>query len=46
MSGHIRNYLSIGGPNMGVSDVPGCFGDGLCSYINYVARNMAYFKVV
>ncbi len=46
MPGFVRSYLSIGGPNMGVSDIPSCFGDGLCSYINYVARNLAYYPII
>jgi triacylglycerol esterase/lipase EstA (alpha/beta hydrolase family) len=24
IKGKVRNYLSIGGPNMGVNEVPGC----------------------
>ena len=46
IKGHVRNYLSIGGPNMGVSDIPGCFGGQLCEYVNYVARNLAYFPAI
>lgn len=46
IKGKIRNYLSIGGPNMGVSDLPGCFDGTLCSYINYVCRNLAYFPFI
>lgn len=46
MKGTVRNYLSIGGPNMGVSDIPGCFSGELCQYINFVARNLAYYPVI
>jgi palmitoyl-protein thioesterase len=31
---------------MGVSDIPGCFNGELCKYINYVARNLAYFDLI
>jgi palmitoyl-protein thioesterase len=46
MKGTVRNYLSIGGPNMGVSDVPGCFGNALCAKVNFVARHLAYTHFV
>ena len=47
IQGKVRNYLSIGGPQMGVSDVPHCFGDNeLCNSINFVARNLAYYPIV
>ena len=45
MKGYIRNYLSIGGPQMGVSDVPECFNGELCRLINVTTRNMVYFKL-
>lgn len=43
MKGFVRNYLSIGGPQMGVSDIPNCFNGELCRLINLTARNMVYF---
>mgnify|MGYP006127425811 CR=1 FL=1 len=46
MKGKVRQFLSIGGPQMGVSDVPGCFNGTLCRGINYVVRKIAYFKEV
>ena len=30
---------------MGVSEIPGCSSGSMCSYINYVAENMVYFKM-
>lgn len=44
MKGYVRNFLSIGGPQMGVSDLPGCFSGELCRLINLTVRNMAYYK--
>ena len=41
-----RNLLSIGGPNMGVTDIPHCFSGAACSLINKVARSLVYMKVV
>ena len=41
-----RNLLSIGGPNMGVTDIPHCFSGAACSVINKVARSLVYMKVV
>jgi palmitoyl-protein thioesterase len=46
IAGHVRNYLSIGGPNMGVTDVPECQSGAICEYVNYVARNLVYFKLI
>ena len=46
MKGYVRNYLSIGGPQMGVSDVPECFNGELCRMINVAARNMVYFRMI
>ena len=42
-----RNLLSIGGPNMGVTDIPHCFSNGpVCSIVNKVARSLVYMSVV
>lgn len=46
MKGTVRNYLSIGGPNMGVSDIPGCFKGKICEGVNGVARHLAYTHIV
>jgi palmitoyl-protein thioesterase len=31
---------------MGVTDVPECQNGQICQYVNYVARNLVYFKLV
>merc|ERR1712166_1469250 len=46
MKGTVRNYLSIGGPNMGVSDIPNCFEGPLCDVINGIARDAVYSNIV
>lgn len=46
MKGKVRNWLSIGGPNMGVSDLPHCFSGFICSMVNKVVRNFVYMKLV
>ena len=46
MPGTVRNFLSIGGPQMGVSDVPECFNGKLCHLINLTVRNMVYYKEI
>jgi palmitoyl-protein thioesterase len=46
MNGTVRNYLSIGGPNMGVSDIPGCFDGAICNTINDLAREFVYMGIV
>ena len=46
MKGTVRNFLSIGGPQMGVADMPGCFNGKLCHLINYVVRKIVYFTMV
>jgi palmitoyl-protein thioesterase len=44
MKGKVRQMLSIGGPQMGVADIPHCFNGKLCRLINTVARKFVYFK--
>ena len=44
--GKVHKYLSIGGPNMGVQKVPGCFDGQICKYTNYVASNLVYFDLI
>jgi palmitoyl-protein thioesterase len=46
MPGKVRNLLSIGGPNMGVADLPHCFSGKICTMINYVVRQLVYFTEV
>ena len=41
-----RNLLSIGGPNMGVTDIPHCFSGPLCKVVNKVARSLVYMGLV
>jgi len=41
-----RNLLSIGGPNMGVTDIPHCFSGGVCKIVNSVARSLVYMNIV
>lgn len=41
-----RNLLSIGGPNMGVTDIPHCFHGPLCKVVNKVARSLVYMGLV
>ena len=41
-----RNLLSIGGPNMGVTDIPHCFSGAICSLVNKVARGLVYTGIV
>lgn len=42
MKGTVRNWLSIGGPNMGVSDLPHCFHGMICKMVNSVVRSVVY----
>lgn len=46
IQGKVRNLLSIGGPNMGVTDVPHCFKGILCSMVNKVVRSVAYMGLL
>jgi len=41
-NGKVRNWLSINGPNMGVSDIPGCLNGFFCKLINSVVRSLVY----
>ena len=42
MPGKVRNLLSIGGPNMGVTSVPHCPDGIICDAINFVVRHLVY----
>ena len=44
MKGYVRNLLSIGGPQMGISDVQECFNGELCRHINLTVYNLSYYK--
>lgn len=46
MPGKVRNLLSIGGPNMGVIDVPNCFSGMICHVVNKVVRSIAYMGLL
>jgi len=43
MNGKVRNWLSIGGPNMGVTDLPHCFSGIICHFVNKVVRSAVYW---
>jgi len=45
MKGKVRNWLSIAGPNMGVSDIPHCFHGPICKLINGVVREAVYLGI-
>ena len=45
IQGKVRNWASIGGPNMGVADVPNCFSGPFCDSINSIARSLAYESI-
>lgn len=42
IKGKVRNWASIGGPNLGVVDIPNCFNGFICNIINGVARDFVY----
>jgi len=42
IKGKVRNLSSIGGPNMGVIDIPHCFHGPFCKLVNGVAREFVY----
>lgn len=44
-NGTVRNWASIGGPNMGVMAIPHCFNGAFCNAINYIADQFVYFKL-
>ena len=46
IKGKVRNLSSIGGPNMGVIDIPHCFHGPLCKVINAVARDFVYTGII
>ena len=46
VKGQVRNLSSIGGPNMGVADIPQCFEGQICSIVNYVARDLVYYELI
>jgi palmitoyl-protein thioesterase len=42
MPGTVRNLLTMGGPHMGVSAVPGCFSGIVCDVVNFFAKKIVY----
>ena len=46
MPGKVRNWLSIGGPNMGVADIPHCYEGALCNLVNTIARKLVYLPKI
>ena len=47
IQGKVRNWASIGGPNMGVADIPNCFGHNfICEMINGIARSLVYTSFI
>ena len=46
IKGKVRNWASIGGPNMGVADIPHCFNGFICNIVNSVARDFVYTEFI
>jgi hypothetical protein len=46
MKGTVHNFLSIGGPQMGVADLPGCFNGKICHLVNYGVRKVVYNNII
>ena len=46
IQGKVRNWASIGGPNMGVADIPHCFNGFICNIVNSVARDFVYTSLI
>jgi len=44
MPGTVRNMATFGGPHKGVASTPNCLSGPICDAINFVVRNMVYFK--
>ena len=42
MKGHVRNFLSIAGPQMGVAKLPHCFSGKICAAVNSGVRDVVY----
>jgi len=42
----VRNFISIGGPNMGVQAIPHCFSGPFCYLVNSIVRQFVYRGVV
>lgn len=46
IQGKVRNWASIGGPNMGVDDLPHCFSGSFCGLVNSVVRDLVYTELI
>ena len=46
LKGKVRNYVSFGAPQMGVSKLPHCFNGIICAIINYIVDWGVYFRVI
>lgn len=41
-----KRYVSIGGPQMGVADIPKCTIPGICSVLNWATRELVYSSFI
>lgn len=46
MPGKVKNYISIGGPQMGVGSFPQCTGGSFCKYLNKLVNFAIYNSFV
>lgn len=46
MPGTVRNFISLGGPHMGVDAVPHCFSGFICDIVNWGAKKLVYLNIV
>ena len=46
MPGKVRNFVTLGGPHMGVAAVPHCFDGLACDVVNAVAKRLVYSSIV
>ena len=46
IQGKVRNWASIGGPNMGVAKLPNCFNGFICEIVNSVVRDLVYTELI
>ena len=43
-NGTVTKYVSVGGPQQGVGQIPRCTFTPLCKYINYLTDDLVYLK--
>ena len=47
IKGKVRQWASIGGPNMGVAQIPHCTGTGpVCGFINGITQDLVYTSLI